>query len=289
MKPVVFRKFGLRVADAWFLSQSDWGMPNVDLIRAHCCPDFLPESDHIRTEQKTLVTDLTLSEEEIFSRIDKKFRYEIRRGEKEMIQTRQLDGMEICRDFSILNRFRECFDEMISKKGLKQRFNVEVLRKYARRGILHVSVAYLDGDPAVYHSYVDDGRRVRCWHSCSIREDSGESRAIGRANRLLHWNDIRYFKDRGFTLYDWGGIFDLGLTNGIDHFKASFGGIPETRYRFVIAVSPLGRLYLRCVRLRNGLRWGRTLLSANAVTLKKFTGGVRRIEGMIARAHVWWM
>ncbi|MNI71773.1 hypothetical protein D3C73_1276650 [compost metagenome] len=95
-----------------------------------------------------------------------------------------------------------------------------------------ITKATYDNVDIVMHSYVIDkhSKRARLLHSSSLfrNEDGTNIRAIiGRANRLLHFADIQYFKEMGFVTYDLGGyatdIQDQALAN-INQFKSSFGG-----------------------------------------------------------------
>ena len=47
---------------------------------------------------------------------------------------------------------------------------------------------------------------------------------IGMANRMLHIEDMYYFKDAGLKVYDWGGAGTAEDVAGITKFKKSFGG-----------------------------------------------------------------
>jgi lipid II:glycine glycyltransferase (peptidoglycan interpeptide bridge formation enzyme) len=65
----------------------------------------------------------------------------------------------------------------------------------------------------------------------------------GRANRLLHWEDILYFKNQGYEIYDLGGItLDESNKEGqaIAKFKRCFGGTLIKEYKSWIPVSPKG-------------------------------------------------
>lgn len=55
-----------------------------------------------------------------------------------------------------------------------------------------MSVAYTDGKPSVFHTYVLAGEIARLYQSCSeFRFDGNAHRnAISRANRYLHWKDM---------------------------------------------------------------------------------------------------
>jgi len=72
---------------------------------------------------------------------------------------------------------------------------------------------------------------------------------IGRSNRLLHWEDILYFKDAGLRWYDFGGWYGGPETTGtyaeqllINQFKESFGGEKKREYSFIVPVSLKGRI-----------------------------------------------
>lgn len=51
---------------------------------------------------------------------------------------------------------------------------------------------------------------------------------VGMANRFLHFENIKYFKENGYEEYDFGGYAyntqDKHLQN-INAFKAAFGGV----------------------------------------------------------------
>ena len=57
--------------------------------------------------------------------------------------------------------------------------------------------------------------------------DDNLKQAMAHANRCLHWQGIRYFKQQGFHTYDWGG-YALNTNDptlqGINRFKKTFNG-----------------------------------------------------------------
>ena len=57
--------------------------------------------------------------------------------------------------------------------------------------------------------------------------------AIAHANHFLQWKEILYFKARGVTRYDFGGISlapEGTRLAGIDAFKRNFGGTPVREF-----------------------------------------------------------
>jgi hypothetical protein len=62
-------------------------------------------------------------------------------------------------------------------------------------------------EPVVYHTYTIANGRTRLAQSASLFQKSTKldlRSVIGRANRLLHWEDICYFKDLEYNIYDLG-------------------------------------------------------------------------------------
>jgi hypothetical protein len=126
--------------------------------------------------------------------------------------------------------------------------------------LLLSSVSDADGSQLSAHAYVKDSSlgRVRLLYSASHfrgMSDSGDRNKIGRANRLLHWHEIRTLKDLGFRLYDLGGIpLDSSdqAKNDIARFKLEFGGEMLIEYNGVLPANAVGKLLLPLARRRLG-------------------------------------
>ena len=54
-----------------------------------------------------------------------------------------------------------------------------------------------------------------------------------------------YFKEKGISEYDWGGINDLDQPNDIAKFKMSFGGVPVKYYNYLVSNTLLGKTLLK--------------------------------------------
>ncbi len=92
----------------------------------------------------------------------------------------------------------------------------------------------------VMNAYILDETisRVRLLYSASHFRDINEksfAAIVGRANRLLHWHAISFFKENKYLIYDLGGYAlgtkDKSLIN-INKFKDGFGGelLIESKY-----------------------------------------------------------
>jgi hypothetical protein len=152
----------------------------------------------------------------------------------------------------IIKMFAKCYEEMYQEKNMVVTLGEQLLKKYIDAKCLYISVAYVNEEPMVFHSYINCGEKARLWHSCStFRDDKSLATLIGRANKRLHWEDMLFFKELGLKSYDWGGIFDYESANGIDLFKLAFGSDRKDYYNAVVAQSLIGKAYLKLKDLKN--------------------------------------
>jgi lipid II:glycine glycyltransferase (peptidoglycan interpeptide bridge formation enzyme) len=116
--------------------------------------------------------------------------------------------------------------------------------------MLAIRAASVNNEKIVFHSYVTTCGRARLLHSASLFRESDDSayrNLVGRANRLLHWDDICYFKNEGCRTYDLGGIsMDKSNmeTQAINKFKESFGAAVIKEYKSYVPASFKGLIYL---------------------------------------------
>lgn len=252
---VTYKKYGLFISEVWF-PDSNWRQIKSDIVRLRCIEDNkILRTKEMRnaTIQHSLYTDLTKSEEILYSEIkSKNFKYEIRRSERDNIEIRYLSAKEILQEEDLMSRFKKCYDKMFAQKGKNASMNLNAMRSYANENALLMSIAYLDGEPVVFHSYVRGDNRVRFFHSCStFRSEPQLAQIIGRANKRLHWEDWKYLKERGVQLYDWGGVFAFDSEDGIDKFKMTFGGKPIDYYNATIPTSFAGKILLKIKKMRS--------------------------------------
>lgn len=121
----------------------------------------------------------------------------------------------------------------------------------ARGGTVRFSRALYRGATVVWHVHAVTQEKATLLYSASqFRQlDVNEARAvIGRANRLLHWRDMLFFKAEGKSVYDFGGWY-VGTENvellRINRFKEGFGGVRTDQFNGFIALSWRGWLYLK--------------------------------------------
>jgi len=175
----------------------------------------------------TKVIDLNAPVTAIEANFDKNTAYEIRRATKDGVTSVMGTGIK---------PFIEFYNSFALTKGLKK-LNKDF---YKYKPHLFITKAVHQGQDVVMHAYIRDNalQRVRLLHSASLfrNENDTQLKAVaGRANRLLHFDDMYFFKQLGFKMYDLGGYAhdtkDPELLK-INKFKDSFGGslLQETDY-----------------------------------------------------------
>lgn len=174
----------------------------------------------------TLISNLTLTQEELLKKCSPTIRNEINRSIKENIIVKFNDSID---------NFIPFYNNFASQKGLIKNKKND-LTKYGNN--LFISSAFCQNSQLCSHSYIIDHnkKRVRLLQSATMRfSETIDHNLIGRANKYLHFRDMIYFKEQGLEQYDWGGIAanstDKSLI-GINKFKMSFGGEERTEYNY---------------------------------------------------------
>ena len=115
-------------------------------------------------------------------------------------------------EYTIIHFFADCYHQMYVEKNMDISMDTDAVMSCAKNGHLVLSVAYCDGEPIVYHSYLCDKDIVILWHLCSkFRSEKEMVNIIAKANKRLHWEDWLYFKAQGAKTYHWGGCLPLNL------------------------------------------------------------------------------
>ena len=248
---IVFRRRGIKIGEAYFDAAGARDLGRVDLVRVVCA--FSPPVEHDSRERHTLVIDLAGDEDHLLAQMSKDTRSKIRRA-------MQKDPLRVAGTVqpssAAVDEFSDFYDRFASAQSVSPAFRPR-LHALANQGNLVLTTATdEDGAVLVQHAYVAARARSYMLYSASVlaqSDDSGVRNLIGRANRYLHWHDIRLFKDRGFDLYDFGGLDVTGRsdkTAGIARFKRGFGGEVRPVYSSTNARSLLGTAVQRVLGLR---------------------------------------
>lgn len=176
---------------------------------------------------RTLLSDLTLPEEELIGRFTKNCRYEIRRAPRENVSVFHYSGKEITEE--MCESFVRYFEEFWKSKGVggveTDKIRQEMLR-YVKSESFALTEAKIGDTTVVYHTYIVGEDAVRLYQSAShyrMEEEIPQS-VVGMANRFLHKEDMLWFKQSGKLVYDWGGAGEREEVASITRFKEAFGG-----------------------------------------------------------------
>ena len=167
------------------------------------------------SEMCTFVVDLSLDEENIFSRIHSKHRNSIRRAERL--------GVKVLRGKEYLKNALELINNSRRRGGVGEvQYRKIKLLSESLKDNFEVFVSYLNGEPQAsafliftqYSSYYLYGGTI-------------EKPAPGSSN-ILHWEAMKHFKSIGVKKYDFMGSRcnpEKGTKHyGIHLFKSRFGG-----------------------------------------------------------------
>lgn len=214
MLEFTYRRKIFRIKEITFGALSDIDEKGCDVVYMHSndLADNCTSNSNmnlIKQTQYTLVNDLTQDEEEIYSKISKNYRYEIRRAEKEGILFLIIDqSYPTLNDEIIL--FKQTYEKMFQSKGMSNRFNLKLVEEGLKQCNILITKAYNPTDERciIYHAYLVDGQSVMLMYSTSTLADADDKELInmvGWANKFLHWKDMCYFKALNYQKYEWGG------------------------------------------------------------------------------------
>jgi len=178
---------------------------------------FTRELPDAENTYRTFVLDLTPTLEELRSGLDKKWRHQLTRSEKNNLTVISGHGSEEYRTFCEIYsemRKRKAFGTTVDadefgriQEALPESQRMRVLICEERRVPVAGLVASAIGDSAIY--------------LLGATSDNGLN---SKGAYILQWNLICWLKERGFKSYDLGGI-DPEANPGVYHFKRGFSGV----------------------------------------------------------------
>jgi len=245
---VRFSKHRMQMAEQWL---------DEPIVRPAAC-DVLLLQQYTRVPDgalcepfRSLVLDLSCSEEQLLQGLNRDTKYKVRRAETKdhvVCIHEPVADEALCRQFSAFH------DEFAASKGVG-RVSVSELLARGRAGALRISRAVYRDVTVVWHVHAATPETATLLYSAShFRNlvDNDVRAAVGRANRLLHWSDILKCKGDGLKVYDFGGWYagteDDALLK-INQFKEGFGGTHVEQINAAMALSVRGWIYLKLRRI----------------------------------------
>jgi hypothetical protein len=226
--------------DVWF--DEPWAEDGADLVVFYHWSGAVNPAAAL--EVHSLEIDLRQPIAEIWKGVAPTARNLIQRAEKEGISVQMWanPGKET------IDEFFEAHRRFAQERGLNSEDPIWMQTYCAQNALLLTRASTADGKPLVWHSYSKGKDWARLLHSISIEGDPSQRKAIGWANRYLHWMDLLECQKQGIQRFDFGGWYS-GTTDEkllrINAFKEQFGGVKTRRYHSMLATSTVGRLYLK--------------------------------------------
>lgn len=179
-----------------------------------------------KKEFKTTEIDLSQPIEQIFKNFSNTVKNEIRRVQQEQVVINIEKNLEL---------FLEFFNKFAMEKGINA-ISIDQLTSHRNNNFLSFAISSEEIISAHYYLVDIQSSRARLLYSASARfSDSDNRNFIGRSNKLLHFEDLKYFKEIGIKTFDFGGITIPAITKeqiGINKFKESFGGYQKSYFEY---------------------------------------------------------
>jgi lipid II:glycine glycyltransferase (peptidoglycan interpeptide bridge formation enzyme) len=202
------------------------GSKRADVFRT-AFSKFAPESQAPEEVDRTFVLDLEPSLDDLRKGLDKKWRNQLTRSEKNSLTI--IAGNSV-KEF---RAFREMYTQMRKRKAFETTVDIdeferiqEQLPESQRMRILICQdqgvpvaglVASVTGNSAIY--------------LLGATSDAGLN---AKGAYLLQWTMIGYFKEKGIRFYDLGGIDPEG-NPGVYHFKKGLSGVDVSQIQPLVA------------------------------------------------------
>jgi len=170
-------------------------------------------------------TDLTRSEEQIFQSMESSCRRCVRKAEKSGVT------IEEAHDIGFADEYYAQLKDVFDKQGLVPTYGVDRVRTLIKHvgpsgNLLLLRARDAEGKCIATGIFPGLNQIAEFWGNASLR-----SSQILRPNEAIHWYAMKYWKQRGVAVYDWGG----GGT-----YKEKYGCVPhkvpwftKSRYQFV--------------------------------------------------------
>ena len=237
------KKLLSKIAEIWY-NYNEKPNKKIDVLRYK----FVEQKNKIMfsfEELYTILIDLLASEDELSSCIKKNTRYEINRAKNK-------DGI-ICENLlepgknnpEAVEKYIKYYNDFAHSKNRSDLLFGDIEQFIGAKNYC-IRYARKENEIITMHAYVISDNTARLQQSCSLFRNSSDpeyKNMVARANRLLHWEDIIYFKNMGLPIYDLGGWYGGNINKEqllINQFKESFGGIKKKEYSYIVPVSFFG-------------------------------------------------
>lgn len=250
---VSYKNKFIRVEDLWFYEDLDDINESIDKVIYY-------QSEIERENSKpfyTLVIDLKEEEEMIFNNFSKSRKRDI----KAALKTNKLFYKSYLTNLSkkILDDFFQAESTFSRERNLTPHAHAPY-QNYVNKNNLFIStISTEDGTVLTWHSMYINGKRARALQNLSfLASDDKESKTLTSfANRLHHWENMKFLKEFAYEVYDFGGWYagneDKKLL-GINEFKEKYNGVKEKSYNLEKCLTYNCHIFNFLAKLKSSLK-----------------------------------
>lgn len=196
-------------------------------------------------------SDLTKSEEELFSAMDSACRRCIRKAEKSGVT------IEEAHDEGFADEYYEQLKDVFAKQGLVPTYSVKRVRALIKHleptgRLLLLRARDPEGRCIGTGIFPGFHRTAEFWGNASFRAHQNL-----RPNEAIHWYAMRFWKKKGVTVYDWGGEGTYKEKYGCVVHRVPW--LTKSRFEFVRVLRDEARqMFARKQRLMGWLQGSRS-------------------------------
>jgi hypothetical protein len=227
MKTIEKKVFNFKIKEIYF---ADYPLDEdeCDFLKYPFCKNKADDKGFNYKIKYSLIIDLNQSLDTIWQNMGKHCRKYTNRAMKDDLR---IEKNKHFNDFYKLNK------SLVKSMSRDIRARIEIPKIDTMKRHTTLFTIEHNNNFLVGHLYLEDKDQIFLWFSASKRYKlKEESELLGRAGRLLHWEAIKYAKEKGLSVFDFGGIWseeeaELERSKkGINFFKMQFGGEKVTRY-----------------------------------------------------------
>lgn len=248
---IQYKEKGLSIAEIYGDSKEETTLSHIDLMTYFQMREIGYDAAQwsLYKRFKTLYINLESDLDTLFSNVHRSTRNEINRASKERFHF----DWKMKPTESEVEVFCSFYNQFAKSKNIPLVRTPKIKALIEKDALALSSISDEHGNTLCYHAYIVYGGRATSLYSASHRlyRGSPQNRTISKANKYMHWLDMKTFKEQGYRLYDFGGIsIDDNNTElqNVNKFKKSFGGKEVLEYKRYQAISWKGRLGLFYLR-----------------------------------------
>jgi hypothetical protein len=193
----VSRRAALAAVEKW--AWEDLKCVHMEISDPHFTVDDGQALGFICSSYRSYRTDLTKSEDELFNNMESACRRCIRKAEKSGLT------IEEAHDLAFADEYYEQLQDVFAKQELVPTYPVERVRNLVKNleptgRVLLLRARDPEGKCIATGIYPGYNQIAEFWGNASFRAYQNL-----RPNEACHWYAMRYWKQRGVAIFDWGG------------------------------------------------------------------------------------